>query len=62
MQRAITIRQQKQDLREEADKLKRGLLLSGYPIHFINSTLNTPTEISRTNNLKKPFASVFGSL
>jgi hypothetical protein len=59
--RPITICQHKQDLTEEADKLTRSLFLSGYLIHFINSTLNTPTEISCPKNLKKPFASVFGS-
>jgi len=44
--RAIIICQQKQDLREQANKLKWCLLLSGYAIHFIKSTLNTPMEIS----------------
>lgn len=44
--RAINICQQKKDLSEEANKLKLCLLLSGYTIQFINSTLNTPIEIS----------------
>jgi hypothetical protein len=41
------------------DKLKRDLLLSGYPIHFISSKTNTPMEISHPKNLEKHLASVF---
>lgn len=47
--RDITICQQKHDLTEEADKLKRGLLLCGYPhpLHQPNSQHSHGNQLSK---------------